>query len=217
MSDIFQEVDEEVRREQLKKLWERYQNYIVAAVLLIIVGVGAWRAYEWRADKQAAELGTAFEAAVTLSDQGKHAEAAAAFARIAEQSTSGYRSLARMRQAEELAQTDPKLAVSAYDAVATDGSVDPLLRDLAALRAGAALMDTGSLAEARQKLEPLTGAGRPFRHSARELLAFAAWRAGDKDQAKHWLDMITTDPETPAGIRSRGEMLAALMAAGGQG
>jgi hypothetical protein len=216
VSDIFQEVDEEVRREQLKKLWERYQNYIVAALVLIIVGVGAWRTYEWWADKRAAEMGAAFEAAVALSDQGKHADAADAFARIAEQGTTGYRGLARMRQAEELAQTDPKQAASAYKQIAADGSIDSVLRDLAGLRAGVALMDTGSLAEARQTLEPLTEPGRTFRHSARELLASAAWRAGDAGQTKRWLDMIMTDPETPASIRSRGDMLAALMAAEGK-
>lgn len=217
MSDIFREVDEEVRREQLKKLWERYQNYIVALLVLIIIGVGAWRAYEWWADKRAAEMGAAFEAAITLSDQGKHAEAAAAFGNIAEQGRSGYGSLARMRQAEELSRADPKQAVSAYQQIAADTSIDPVLRDLAALRAGTTLMDTGSLAEARQMLEPLTEPGRTFRHTARELLAFAAWRAGDAAQAKRWLGLIMTDPETPASIRSRGDMLTGLMAAEGKG
>ena len=46
MADIFQEVDEEVRREQLKKLWERYGNLIIAACVLVVVGVGAWRGYD---------------------------------------------------------------------------------------------------------------------------------------------------------------------------
>ena len=40
MSDIFQEVDEEVRREQLQKLWERYQNVVYAGIFLILAGVG---------------------------------------------------------------------------------------------------------------------------------------------------------------------------------
>ncbi len=46
MSDIFREVDEEVRREQLKKLWERYSILIVAVAVLIVAGVGGWRGYE---------------------------------------------------------------------------------------------------------------------------------------------------------------------------
>ena len=39
MSDIFREVDEEVRREKLNQLWERHSNLIVAVALLIVLGV----------------------------------------------------------------------------------------------------------------------------------------------------------------------------------
>jgi hypothetical protein len=213
VSDIFQEVDEEVRREQLQKLWERYQNYVFAGVVLVVVGVGAWRGYEWWAEKQAAELGTAFQAAITLSDEGKHAEAEAAFAKIAADGTAGYRGLARMRQASELAQTDPKAAISTYQAIAADQGLDSVLRDLAALRAGSLLMDASAFEQAGQQLEPLTGSGRTFRHSARELLAFASWRAGNVVAAKRWLDLMVTDPETPTATRSRIEMLSTLIAA----
>ena len=99
MSDIFQEVDEEVRREQLKKLWDRYGNYAVAAVVLVVVIIAAWRGYQWWEAKKAAESGAAFEAAVTLAEGGKHADAEAAFAKIVADGTSGYRHLARLREA----------------------------------------------------------------------------------------------------------------------
>ncbi len=84
MTDIFNEVDEEVRREQLKKLWERYGNYLIAVCVLIVVGVGAWRGYEWWQAKQAAQSGAAFEQAVELAEAGKHQEAEAAFAKLAD-------------------------------------------------------------------------------------------------------------------------------------
>src|SRR5436190_24046265 len=104
VSDIFQEVDEEVRREQLKKLWDRYGNYVVAALILVVAAVAAWRGYTWWEAKKAAEAGAAFEAASTLAEAGKRNEAEAAFGKIASDGTSGYRHLARMREAAELAQ-----------------------------------------------------------------------------------------------------------------
>jgi hypothetical protein len=216
VSDIFQEVDEEVRREQLMKLWRRYQNYIIAAAVLLVLAVGGWRAYDWWETKKAAEAGTAFEAAILLSEQGKHAEAEAAFSTIAADSTTTYRTLALVRAAAELAQTDPKSAVAAYDKIAAVSSIPPELRDLAGLRSGALLLDNGSFAEARQRLEPLTGADHVYRHTARELLALAAWRAGDTTAAKSWIDMIMTDPATPPDSRSRVEMLNALMSSEGK-
>ena len=89
VADIFHEVDEEVRREQLKRLWERYSILIVALAVLIVAGIGGWRGYEYWVAQKAAAAGAAFEAAVTLSEQGKHAEAESAFAKIATDAPAG--------------------------------------------------------------------------------------------------------------------------------
>ncbi len=216
MSDIFQEVDEEVRRERLQKLWERYQNHVIAGLTLILAGVAAWQGYEWWEAKKSAEAGSAFEAAMTLAEAGKRAEAEAAFGKIAAEGTSAYRSLARLRQASELAQSDAKAGIAAYEKIAADTSISSQLQDLAGLRAGALLIDAGSFIDARKELEPLTGERRPYRHSAREMLALAAWRAGDIPSAKRWYDLIVTDVLTPSDIRDRVEMLIALIAAEGK-
>jgi hypothetical protein len=217
VADIFHEVDEEVRREQLKKLWERHGHYIVALAVLLVLAVAGWRAYEYWQAQKAAEAGAAFEQALTLSEQGKHEDAAAAFAKIAAEGTRGYRALARMREAAELAQRDPQAAVKIYDEIAADRSTGQVLQDLAALRSALLLVDSASYDDLRRRLEPLTARDRAFRHSARELLALSAWRAGDLAAAQRWFDMITTDAETPASTRGRIEVLMALVASQGKG
>ena len=217
MADIFQEVDEEVRREQLKKLWERYGNLIMAACVLVVVGVGAWRGYEWWEAKKAAENGAAFEQAVTLAESGKQQEAEAAFAKLATDGSTGYRVLARLREAAELARTDRKASVAAYDGIAGDRSVGQVIQDLAALRAGYLLVDTASYGDMRARLEPLTAPERTFRHSARELLALSAWRGGEMGAARQWTEAIMTDPHTPPGLRSRAEVLSELITSSGKG
>jgi len=105
---------------------------------------------------------------------------------------------------------DRAAAAKAYDALAADGTIGRTLQDLAAVRSGLLLVDTASLADMQKRLEPLTAPDRPYRHSARELLALSAWRAGDMKAARQWTDMIITDNETPSGTRSRAEMLMAL-------
>lgn len=210
MSDIFHEVDEEVRREKLKQLWERHSNLIVAAALLVVLAVAGWRGYDWWETKKSAESGAAFEAAVTLAEAGKPAEAQAAFAKLAKEGSSGYRILAGFREAAELAKADPAAAVKAYDALAADSSLGRPLQDLATVRAGLILVDTAQLAELTTRLEPLTAPNGTFRHAARELLALAAWRTGDQAAAKRWFDVIATDAETPAGTRQRMDVLMTL-------
>jgi len=210
VSDIFQEVDEEVRREKLKQLWERHSNLIVAAALAVVLAVGGWRGYDWWETRKAAESGAAFEAALLLAEGGKQDEARAAFAKLAQEGSSGYRILARFREAAELARTDPAAAVQAYGVLAGDSSLGRTMQDLAVIRGGLILVDTVQFAELAAKLEPLTSADRPFRHTARELLALAAWRTGDQAAAKRWFDLIATDAETPAGTRQRMEVLMTL-------
>jgi hypothetical protein len=217
VADIFQEVDEEVRREQFKKLWDRFGTLIIAACVLVVVAVGAWRGYEWWQAKKAGESGAAFESAVALAESGKHQEAEAAFAKLAADGSAGYRGLARLREAAELASTDRNGAVRAYDDLASDKSAGQVIEDLAAVRAGVLLVDTAPYNDMRARLEPLTAADRTFRYSARELLALSAWKAGDMAAARQWTDMIITDPQSPSGTRSRAEVLSELIAASGKG
>jgi hypothetical protein len=210
VSDIFSEVDEEVRREQLKKLWERYGALLIAACVLLVAAVGGWRGYEWWEAKKAAEAGAAFQAAAGLAGEGKNKEAEEAFAKLAFTGTPTYRMLAKFREAAELARRDPKAAVAIYDQLAGDGSLGRVLQDLAALRGGTVLVDTAPYSEIAQRLEPLTAADRTFRHSARGILALAAWRAKDMTAMRRWSDMILADPETPANTRGQVQMLMAL-------
>jgi hypothetical protein len=213
VTDIFREVDEDVRRERLKQVWDRYSGLILAVALAIVLGVGGWRGYQWWQAKQAAEAGSVFESAVSLAAQGKHEEAEAAFSTIATKG-GAYAVLAQLRAAAELAQHNRGNAVKVYDEVAQNGGAPKTLRDLANVRAGLLLVDTESYDAMRQRLEPLTNDNGAFRHTARELLALTAWRTGDKTAARQWIDAILNDAATPAGTRARTEMLLALGATG---
>jgi hypothetical protein len=217
VADIFQEVDEEVRRERLKKLWERHGYLLIAICVLIVAGVAGWRGYEYWQAKKAGQSAVAFEQAVSLAEAGKHKEADAAFAQVASDGAAGYRVLARLREAAELAQTDKKRAVAAYDALAADKNAGQVIQDLAAVRAGLLLVDTTSYSDMLKRLEPLTMAGRSFRFTARELLALSAWKAGDAAATRKWTELLITDPETPAQTRSRAQILSELVAANGKG
>jgi len=211
VSELFDEVDEEVRRDQLKKLWDSYSLYIIAVALLIIAGVGGWRSYQYFEAKKATEAGNAFNKAVELSEQGKHAEAETAFADIAAKAPYGYRVLSRFRAAGEAASRDPQAAARMFDDIAADRSAGTELQELARIRAAGLLVDSASYADMKQRLEPDTGPGAAFHHVARELLALSAFRANDSTATRQWLDMIALDGETPPSLRSRAEALQALL------
>jgi hypothetical protein len=211
VSELFDEVDEEVRREQLKKLWDKYSIYIIAGLILIIAAVAGWRGYQYLEAKKAAEAGAAFDKAVELSEANKHAEAEAAFADLVAKAPFGYRVLSRLRLAAEIANRDAQAAAKMFDEIAADRSVGVAEQDLARIRAAQLLLESTSYPNMKERLEAATAPGATFRHTARELLALSAWRANDAAATRQWLDLIANDGETPPSLRSRAEALQALL------
>jgi hypothetical protein len=211
VSELFSEVDEDLRRDQLKQLWDRYSLLIVAAALLVIVGVGGWRAYSYLEGKKSAEAGAAFDRAADLSEQNKHAEAEAAFTKLAQTAPAGYRTLARLRAAAEAASRDPQAAIRMYDEIAADSSVPVTEQDLSKVRAAGLLLETAPYDAMLKRLEAAAAPTGPYRHSARELLALSAWRTNDPVATRKWIDVITNDGETPASLRTRAEALQAML------
>jgi len=213
MSDIFQEVDEEVRRDKALEFWKKHQNKMIAAAVLIVLLTSGYRFYEYRRDQAAAAAGAAFEEALELDRSGKSAEAAEAFTKIAAEAPAGYQALARLAKAASLAKSDVKAALVAYDAFAADQRLDPLMQSAAKLKGALLRLDNGEADKAEPTLEALAGPGQPFRNSAREALGAMALAKGDYDGAGKWLDAVVSDADAPQQAKRNAEQLLGLVAA----
>lgn len=214
MADIFREVDEEVRRDKALETWERYQSWFIAAGLLVIAATGAYRAYDYYRVKAEETAGMQYEAAVQTARAGNSAEAQAALEAVAKTGPDGYKSLALMRDAGVIAAGDPAGGVAAFDALAKNPALAAPFQDVARLRAALLRADEADAKEMSARLEPMAGEGKPYRHTARELLAVAAIKAGDLAAAGRWLDQMIVDPQTPADARKRAEELSGLVLSG---
>ena len=211
MSDIFREIEEELRRDNLLKLWSRYGRYIIAGVLLVLLiagGVVAWR------DHQASERraqGQRYSSALALAREGKEGDAAKLFALLAREG-GGYSLLAAFEEAELLAKGgDKKAAIAAYERLAGAAGIDPEFRDLAALLLATHQLADGDATAAIERLKPLTASGNPWRASALDLTAAAKLKAGDRGGALAIYKELADDQSAPQGLRARAaEMAAAL-------
>ena len=60
MADIFQEVDEDLRRDRATALWRRYGKYVVAAAVVLVLATAGWSGYRHYRDQQRQEAGVKF-------------------------------------------------------------------------------------------------------------------------------------------------------------
>ena len=214
MSDesLFREVDEEVRREQMEKLWKRYGNWFIAFSLGLVVAVAAFKGWQYYQARQAEAAGVSYITALNLHDQGKTEEAELRLADLASGSQKGVAALAKMQQAGIAARKGkPDDAIRIYKTIAADTAIDRPLRDAARVRHAWLIVDTVKTDELKQLLAGLDVAGNPWRASAREILALAAWRGKDYKTMKTYLSAIVTDPETPPGARQRAQIMLGVI------
>lgn len=212
---LLREVEDELRQEQLKKLWTAYGKYVISAAVAFVAGVAIYQQVQSSRIAAAEQAGGRYEAARRLAADNKAAEAAAAFAAIAKDGPAGYAALARLQTAASAVKADKTSdAVAAYDAVAADSNADTVLRDFARMQAAALRLAEADWTEMQNRLYALTDERNSFRASARELLGLAAQKAGRADEARKLYLQVLSDGKSSQALKDRvSGYLSAIVAA----
>ncbi|MEF0938586.1 tetratricopeptide repeat protein [Rhizobium sp. BR 362] len=214
---FIREVNEELRSDQLRFVWRRFGRLIIGAAVLIVLGTAAYSGYRYWSGRQAGSSGDQFIAALTLADQNKTDDALAALATIEKSGSGSYPLLARMRAATLQAQKgDTAGAIAAFSAIGKESGVPTVIRDAARLRAAYLLVDTGTYDQVAAEAQELAVPANAFRHSARDALGLAAYKAGDFAKARQWFQAIVDDPQSPRNVGNRAQMLLDLITASGK-
>ena len=212
VSDIFREIDEELRRDNLLRLWSRYGRYILALMVLVLVvagGIVAWRDHQL-SERRAQAM--RYASALSLVREGKDGEAAKVFAAVAQEG-GGYATLASFEEAELLAKSgDRKAAAATYDRIAATAGLDPVFRQLGTLLSVMQGMPDSDPHSVIDRLAPMTSPGNPWRPTALELTAAARLKAGEKSGALEVYKTLADDLAAPQGTRARAAEMAAALA-----
>lgn len=213
-STFIREVNEDLRSDYMKALWRRFRFLIIGAAVAIVLVTAGLRGWEYWQETTAARSGDAFLAALEQARDGNSDAALSGFKELEATGYGSYPVLARMRAATVLADKgDAAAAISAFSSIGKDASQPASIQDAARLRAAYLLVDHGSYEDVSAEVEVLAVPANPARHSAREALGAAAFKAGDLEKAAQWFGEIAADAQTPRGVANRAGMMLDLIAA----
>lgn len=212
---LFREVDEDLREEQLHRLWKQYGGYLIAAAVLIVVvvaGSQGWKAWQ---SSQRLDEARAYESAVQAVAGGNADQGVTQLAELAASGSTGHAALARLREAAVLLeQGKSEQALAAYRALAEDGAADAALRDTARVLYALHGLDSLDPGTVQSMVAPLDVPEGAFRFSAREVKALLALRQGQEDAAREAFAGLAADAQAPRGVRSRAQDMLNLLGGG---
>lgn len=212
---FLREVDEELRRDELKSLWQRFGWWAVAGLILILAAWGGWLYWQDRQAKAAGREGEQLSQALEELQAGNPAAAETKLEALVASKQAGYRASAKMTQAG-LAMEKGDLAGAArlFGEVAADTGIAQPWRDLALVRQTAAEFDTMKPEAVVARLKPLAAKGSPWFGSAGELVAAAYLKMGKPELAGKIFADIGKDESVPETIRSRAVQMAGSLGVG---
>jgi len=210
---FIREVNEDIRQENLGRLWRLLKPFILAGAAAIILITAGVQIYSYYTLREAENMGDAYNKALKLAEAGPQAAAFDALAAVEKSGFGGYPLLARFRAAALLAQKgDSQGAVKAFDALAAEARLPQPWREAALVRAAWLLVDSGSFAEVEQRVKILANDVNPMRLAAREALGLAAWKAGNLQQAAYYFNRNYSDKESVgSAFAERAAMMIALI------
>ncbi len=213
MTDIFREVEEDVRRERLEKLWKQYGDYIIAVVAVVIIAIAGYELWLRYEKSQSEKASSTFTQAMNQI-AANPAAANSALEQLSATAPSGYAKLSKLALADAAqASGDRTRAVALYESLGAQDNGP--LGSAARIRAAWILADTASKANLQSLLAPLTDPTSAWRQMAREVLAYSDYKNGQLKLAQSEYQALASDADAPQALKRRAAGMAALIKAGG--
>ena len=207
MADIFDEIDEDLKRDQMQLLWARYGKIVMAAVAAIVLLVALRQGYAAWQTSQAEASASAYQQALKSDDIVAALEAQRG------QLTNGYAMLAQFQIAAEQAASDDFAAAEAsYLALASDASLDPMYQQAATLLSVMVAPQDTDVSALESRLSDLETAAGPWQAMALETGAGLTLRNGNKDAAVAKYKRVAEMADVPVGMRQRAERMIVMLA-----
>ncbi len=211
--EFLDEVQQDIRQERFRQLWEKYGKQASTAlttVLVVLVGYSLWNNYQNRELERQSDY---YIKAQSYLEQGETSKALA----ILKDLTSGHKTYATFARFSEVAilsapgdKQDLAKAIALYKEIAQDSKLDNIWRDTAQLQAIALSFEQNSAVADKllAELDVLSQEGRPLRALALEQKGVILYLSGQKKEAAEAFVAALQTPDAPEGVKLRAQTMA---------
>ncbi|HKX92960.1 MAG TPA: tetratricopeptide repeat protein [Sphingomicrobium sp.] len=213
ITDTFvREVDENLRRDNLRDFFRKYAGWLIATVVLFLAASGGWIYWQEYQRKQAEKDVEQLAQVYTDLSNGRGETAAARFDMLSKSRAKAVRASATFgRAAIAIQRNDLKLAAAKFGELANDKGMPAPVRDLALIRQTAVQFDSLKPEDVIARMAPLAKAGEPWFGSAGELTGLALIKQGKTAEAGKLFAAIARDETVPGGLRNRAVQMASSL------
>jgi hypothetical protein len=206
---FYREVDEELRRDQMKSYWERYGKLFIAGIVLILAAVAGFIWWQNQKEVKSAERGEQLIQAFDDISARRKAAAVGKLDALAKSGSEGHRAAALLTKADlAIEGGDLKGAAATFKQVADDSGLAQPYRDVALVRMTALELDALPPQAVIDRLKGLAVAGNPWFGSAGEMVALSYLKLNKPQQAGALFAAMAKDKKLPDTLRSRATQMA---------
>lgn len=200
---FIREVDEDLKNESMKKLWDKYGLFITICVVVALSLAVSYESIKAWYIKRAENWSDTYAVALNLQNQGKYDESLAALNVIIDGKFGAFADLAKMQQVNVLLdQGKEEEAIIALGTIANDKDFNKQLRDLAIIKLASHRLDTATSEEIKNILEPIAS-DNAWYGTAQEMLAIVAVRDGNIEEAKNIYQSLLDNTSVSDELKNR--------------
>lgn len=203
---FIREIDEELKNEKLKKIWDKYGLFIILFVVVVISATVSFETFRSWNEKRNQEFSDTYAYALNLQNQGRYAEAMETLEKLQKSKKAVYSNIAEIQMANILMeQNKVEEAIAILENVVATKDFNPQMKQIAIIKLASYKLDYAPSQEIQDMLAPLVSENGVWTNIAKELLAMLAVRENDFERAKSLYQEISVAGNTPDSLKARAQ------------
>ncbi len=209
MSDILRQVDEDLRKDRLLRIWKLYGVYIVSFVLVVLISLAGYQYYLFSAKSKNEIIVEKYISAINLTDIN------AAISQLIELDESGnsyIKGLAKLKRAELYFTTEKKdMALELLESISSDDSLDEVIKDLALYKYLMVQLDVLDKDSYIEIIDSKHLEDSKFKYHFKELKALKLLIEGDQNESIELFESIIDNEDSPIDLKTRSEKFKEIL------